>query len=143
MGLQTITIDGNNLYTTYGIKVEKIKGPMDFLKRKGETAYNWADSDGEEQFTDSTDIYYEPRDFHLFCYMEATSAAVFASQLAAFKTMLQAAGTRTLVLPYPTATSYTVYFKDGAAVDMLTCWNADKHVGRFILKLREPSPTTP
>ena len=41
-------LDGLNLATTYGVYVEKTKGPLDFLKRKGKTAHSWLDSHGEE-----------------------------------------------------------------------------------------------
>ena len=133
-------LDTKDLAAEYGIYVQKTKGALDFLKRKGETAYSWPDEDGEEYFTDATDIFFEPRDIILFCFIKATSKANFLSKLNAFKAVLKGAGTHTLKLPFLTS-NLNVYFVAGGALNMLTNWNGSIMVGKFILKLREPNPT--
>jgi len=133
-------IDDDDLVTTYGVYVQKTKGALDFLKRKGETAHNWLDSHGEEAYTDADDIYFEPRDIILYCYMKADTKADFLSKLNAFKIVLEGEGTHTLKLPF-LSSNLNVYFKAGGALNMLTSWNGPKLVGKFILKLREPVPT--
>ena len=69
-------LDGLDLEDTYGIHVIKVRGIHDFLKRKGETAHNWLDDDGEESYTDSSDIHFEPRDITLTCYIRNASRSV-------------------------------------------------------------------
>ena len=132
-------LDSVDIAATYGVYVQKTKGSMDFLKRKGETAHNWPDEDGEEYFTDAGDIFFEPRDIILFCFIKATSKANFHSQLNAFKAVLKSSGTHTLKLPF-LSSNLNVYFVAGGALNMLTGWNGSMMVGKFILKLREPNP---
>ena len=133
-------LDSLDMATTYGVYVQKTKGALDFLKRKGKTAHSWLDSNGEEHFTDADDIYFEPRDIILYCYMKANSKATFLSQLNAFKIVLEGSGLHTLKLPF-LSSNLNVYFKAGGALNMLTNWNSSTLVGKFILKLREPEPT--
>lgn len=137
-----ITISSSHdLAATYGIYVQKVKGALDFLKRKGETAHNWLDSTGEEYFTDIGDIYFGPRDIILFCYIKADTKDNFLIKLNLFKAVLEGPGLRTLKLPF-LDDALDVYFKDGGALNMLTGWNSSLLVGKFILKLREPVPST-
>jgi len=133
-------LDTLDMASTYNIYVQKTTGALDFLKRKGKTAYSWLDEDGEESFTDAGDIYFEPRDIILYCYMKATSKANFLSQLNAFKAVLKSSGLHTLKLPF-LSSNLNVYFVAGGALDMLTKWDSSMLVGKFILKLREPNPT--
>ena len=137
----SVTIStSHDLAATYRVYVQKVKGALDFLKRKGETSQNWLDSHGEEAYTDADDIYFDTRDIILFCYIKADTKADFLIKLNLFKAVLEGPGLRTLKLPFLTDT-LDVYFKDGGALDMLTGWNGSKMVGKFILKLREPVPT--
>ena len=133
-------LDSVDIAATYGVFIQKTKGSMDFLKRKGKTSYSWPDEDGEEYFTDAGDIFFEPRDIILFCFIKATSKANFFSQLNAFKAVLKSSGTHTLKLPF-LSSNLNVYFVAGGALNMLTGWNGSMMVGKFILKLREPNPT--
>ena len=133
-------LDTLDMAATYGIYVQKTKGALDFLKRKGKTAHSWLDSNGEEHFTGADDIYFEPRDIILYCYIKATSKANFLSQLNAFKIILEGSGLHTLKLPF-LSSNLNIYFKAGGSLNMLTGWNSSTLVGKFILKLREPSPT--
>jgi len=133
-------LDTNDMASTYGIYVQKTKGALDFLKRKGKTAHSWLDSNGEEHFTGVDDIYFEPRDIILYCYIKASSKANFLSQLNSFKAVLKGSGLHTLKLPFLEDT-LDVYFKDGGTLEMLTNWNGSILVGKFILKLREPNPS--
>ena len=133
-------LDSLDMATTYGVYVQKTKGALDFLKRKGKTAQSWLDTNGEEHFTNADDIYFEPRDIILYCYIKANSKADFLTNLNAFKIILEGSGLHTLKLPFLTS-NLNVYFKAGGVLDMLTKWNGSLLVGKFILKLREPSPT--
>lgn len=133
-------LDTLDIATTYGVYVQKVSGALDFLKRKGETAHNWLDSHGEEAYTDAGDIYFEPRDIILFCYIKADTKDDFLAKLNLFKAILEGFGLHTLKLPFLTYT-LDVYFKDGGTLNMLTGWNSSKLVGKFILKLREPIPS--
>jgi len=132
-------LDSLDLATTYGIYVQKTKGALDFLKRKGETSHSWLDENGEEAFTDADDIFFRPRDILLFCYIKADTKANFLTHLNSFKTVLEGSGLHTLTLPL-LSTGLRVYFKDGGALNMLTSYNSSLLVGKFILKLREPVP---
>ncbi len=209
-------IDGNNLFSSYGIRIEKVRGYLDLPRRKKPTAQSWIDEDGEEEFTDITDIFFEPRDIILFCHIQSTTNLDFLTKLKAFKTILKAPGLHTLGLPgmilstgetasgggvntlidsgigwtvnsyagfelyiiggtgsdqnetitsnttdtitvdinwiiQPDATStyeirqkdISFYFKDGLIFDMLSKWNSNELIGRFILPLREPDPIIP
>ena len=133
-------LDSVDIAATYGVYVQKTKGALDFLKRKGKTSYSWPDEDGEEYFTDAGDIFFEPRDIILYCYIKATSKVNFHTQLNAFKAVLKSSGTHTLKLPF-LSSNLNVYFVAGGALNMLTGWNGSMMVGKFILKLREPCPT--
>ena len=133
-------LDTLDMASEYGVYVQKTRGALDFLKRKGKTAHSWLDDNGEEAFTGSDDINYEPRDIILTCYLKADTKADFLSKLNAFKLVLEAAGTHTLKLPF-LSSNLTVYFKDGGSLNMLTGWNDSRLVGKFILKLREPIPS--
>ena len=135
-------IDGNDLASTYGVFVQKTSGALDFLKRKGVTAHNWPDEDGEEAFTDSGDIVFEPRDIVLSCFIKADSKTNFLSNLNSFKAKLAGSGLHSLTLPCLPISSPTisVYYKEGGALELLTNWNSSMLVGKFMLKLREPVP---
>ena len=134
-------IDGNDLYTTYGVKVLQARGHLDAPKRKGITEQSFPDSDGVDAFTDSDDIYWEARDIYLDCVLETTSGSNFNTKLTALKTVLEGSGLRSLNLPFPTPTTYSVYMKDGFKMNISTKWRDSKIYGRFTLKLREPYPT--
>lgn len=111
-GASVIISSSHDLATTYGVYVQKVKGALDFLKRKGEIAHNWLDSLGEEAFTDIGDINFEPRDIILFCYIKADMKADFLIKLNLFKAVLEGPGLRTLKLPF-LDDALDVYFKDG------------------------------
>lgn len=132
-------LDGLDLKDTYGIRVIRSTGPLDFLKRKGPTGHNWLDEDGEEEFVLAADIVYEPRDIVLQCAMKAASQAAFVAARQALGVVLETAGLHTLEFPY-TATVYSVYYYEASILRMLTKWNSDAHVGEFYLKFREPVP---
>lgn len=139
-GASIIISSSHDLAATYGVYVQKVKGALDFLKRKGEIAHNWLDSNGEEAFIGADDIHFGTRDIILFCYIKADTKADFLTKLNLFKAILEGPGLRTLKLPFLDDT-LDVYFKDGGALSMLTGWNSSLLVGKFILKLREPNPS--
>ena len=139
-------LDSVDLKDTYGITVIKVSGIHDFLKRKGETGHNWLDEDGEEEYIASSDIYFEPRDITLECILVGTSRNDFVVKIRQFKYALESPGLHTFKTPY-FSSSYSVYFKDGGKVDILTAWNSHitagksrKHIAKFTITLREPNP---
>lgn len=132
-------LDGFDLIDTYGIHVMEVNGIHDFLKRKGETAHNWLDDDGEEEYTDSSDIYFEPRDITLICYIKNASRSTLLTNLAAFKHKLEKPGLHTFEVPYD-ATVFNIYHRDGGKFKMETKWTANEYIGKFTIRLREPEP---
>ncbi len=133
-------IDGNNLYTAYGINIERTRGLYDMLERKGTTEYEWDDKDGSQPFTDADDIRFKARDITLVCYMQASTKATFLQYKDNFENMLNSTGLHTFKHTSLDDVHY-VYFRDGAPV-IPPKWNANKLVGRFTIKLREPEPVT-
>jgi len=133
-------IDGNDLYSTYGVKVLDAHGHLDEPKRKGETEQSFPDANGVDAFTDSDDIFFEARDIWLTCVLIATTSTLFNTQLTAFKTLLEGSGLRALNLPYPVATTYNVYMKDGFKINMASKFIGNDIKARFTLKLRETDP---
>jgi hypothetical protein len=136
------TIDGNDFWSTYNVKVTSVTGIHDLLARKGETEQSWPDSDGVEAFTDADDIYFEPRDITLQCLMVCANRNTFYQKFNALKLVLQASGTHTLNVPYNDI-DYTVYCRDGARVEIATKWAsgvAHQVVARFALTFRETAP---
>jgi len=136
------TLNGTNITTQWGVKVERCSGHLDMPKRKGETEYSWLDENGVEHYTEAADIRWDARDITLHCFIQATSKANFLTQLNSFKAELIQAGLQTLYIP-TTGTTHSVYFREGFKLEMTSCWNGTYYIGRFILVLREPSPTVP
>ncbi len=133
-------IDGNDLLGIYGIVVKKITGLHSLLARKGDISQSWPDSDGEEGFTNVTDIWFEGRDVIMFCYIKQTTYALFKTKFEAFRAVLEAVGTRTLVVPY-TASTWTLMYIKGSDVDILTPKMRTNYiVGEFFVQFRELTP---
>ncbi len=133
-------IDGNDLKSVYGIRIEKTRGVYDMLTRKDITEYVWDDKDGSQPFTDADDIRFKARDITLKCFMVADSKATFLQYKDNFENMLSSTGLHTFKHTSLDDIHY-VYFRDGAMV-IPPKWNANKLVGRFTVKLREPYPVT-
>ena len=135
-------LDGLDILDTYNIRVMKVDGLYDFLERKGKTAHNWEDEDGEEEYVDSNDIYFLPRDITIKCYIRVSSRNDLLTSLDAFKLVLQSAGLHTFKVPYMSI-NYNIYFKDGGKVDIQSKWaenQAHVVIGVFTIRLREPNP---
>ncbi len=133
-------LDGNNLFTTYGVKVLQSIGNLDFLKRKGKTSENWLDEDGEEEYVLANDIYYQPRDINLTCMIRAANKTTMLTNLSALKAVLESAGLHTLFLG-TTGVTHSIYFKDGGKIRPITKWDGSTIMAAsFVLKLREPDP---
>ena len=134
------TIDGHDILGTYGITVKKITGLHSLLARKGDISQSWPDSDGETGFTDSTDIYFEGRDIMMLCYIQQSTYTLFKSNIDAFRAVLEAAGTRTLVIPYAAGTRTLMYVK-GSDIDIITPKSRTSViVGEFWVQFRELTP---
>lgn len=149
--LSGYTIDGYDLYGTWKINVRKITGLYSFLARKGETFHSWLDSDGVEAYTLSTDIYFEARDnIFMFCWLWTSSFdlahpyGAFGGFLESFRSVLEAAGTRSLIVPYSDKI-FTLMYVKGSDVEMQTPPNAmgntDAYIGDFWIQFKEPTPT--
>ena len=139
-------LDSVDMKTTYGVQVQKVSGILDILKRKGPTAHNWIDEDGEDPYTDADDINFEPRNIIVECYLVGTTRTDFFTKLGALKTVLESSGAHTFKTPYY-STTYNVYCRDGAAVNMITPTQSRiatgasrKYIAQFTIILREYSP---
>ena len=132
-------LDGSNMKTKYGITVLRSVGSLDQTKRKGKTGHNWLDEDGEEEYTDTNDIYYEPRDISLDILIQASTRLAFLTNLDSFKSTLQSPGLHTLYIG-ATCVTHSVYMKDGFKLKPATKWSSQLTVATFRLKLREPDP---
>ncbi len=131
-------LDGVDLYSEYGVRVTRVRGAYDTLKRKGDTEYSWPDSDGVEAFTDESDIYFEPRTIKLVCTMITNGKTDFATKFDYLRYVLEAAGTHTLKLPYETGTR-TVVYNGGDTVE-IPRWAGSKLIATFTLTLTEKTP---
>ena len=58
-----ITINGNNIYTSYGLIFQELTGMLDMPKRKGLISRDWGTS--IEPFLDAADIEFEGRNLEL------------------------------------------------------------------------------
>ncbi len=133
-------IDGIDFNTEYGIRIERTSGLLDLPKRKGDTAQDWPDSDGEDPFVDPTDIYSDARDIMLHCYVRADSEVDLLDKLNKLRQKLNQEGLHSLGTPhYPEPLQ--VYCKHGFSFVRLTKLNRNgKVIGKILLKLREPVP---
>jgi len=133
-------LDGLDIYGTYKITIRKITGLFAFLNRKGETMQSWPDTDGDEAFTDSTDIYFEGRDIIMYGVIRADNRNELFQNLDAFKLALQANGERTLEVPYIDIV-YNLMYVGGSKLDIKTPWmKTSEWIGEFWVKFREPTP---
>jgi len=134
-------IDSNDMYGTWKITVKRIAGLKQFLDRKGDVSQSWPDSDGEESFTNASDIYFKGRDIIMFLIMRADTMTAFNTQLTAFKAVLEGSGLRTFGVPHE-ATTYSLMYLGGSDITWRTPkQNSNLLVGEFWIKFREPSPT--
>ncbi len=135
-------INGNDLYGTYKINVRKITGLEGFLARKGELSQSWPDSDGEDGFTSSDDIWFDGRDIIMFCVLQTSSyEAEFLSFLNQFKRLMEASGLKTLTVPYKTDTHSLMYVR-GSSITMKTPkTKSHSYIGEFWVQFRETTPT--
>jgi hypothetical protein len=134
-------IDGYDTYGTWKIHVAKITGLHQFLTRKGEISQSWPDSDGEEAFTNSSDIYFDGNDVIMHCYLRTSSMdPAFLGFLSSFRTRLEMAGMRTLTVPY-TTTTYSLMYVKGSDIEWLTPKrNSSQCIGRFWIQFRQTTP---
>lgn len=66
-----ITINGNNIYSSYNLIFQSLTGMLDMPKRKGLISRDWGTS--IEPFVDLADIEFEGRNFEMKCYGEIPS----------------------------------------------------------------------
>ena len=134
-------LDGLNISSTYGVKVQQSSGNLDMLARKGKTAQDWLDEDGEDEYVLTSDIWFKPRDIRLNCRIIGNTTALMITQLDALKAVLESPGLHTLYIAN-TGVTHSVYFKAGAKVRNLVKWGVTgKMMASFVLNLREPDPS--
>ena len=137
----TYRLDGLNLSSTYGVKVQQSAGNLDMLERKGTTAQDWLDEDGEDEYVLTNDIWFKPRDIRLNCRIIGNTTTLMLSQLNALKAVLESPGLHTLYIGN-TGVTHSIYFKAGAKVRNLVKWGVTgKFMASFMLNLREPDPS--
>jgi len=133
-------IDNYDLYGIWKITVKKITGIDSFLNRKGDISQSWPDSDGEEAFTDVTDIYFEGRDVIMFCFIRGATFISVQQQIALFRHRLEMSGKRTLTVPYTTQT-YSLMYVKGSDIEFITPKRkSSEYVGEFWVQFRETTP---
>jgi len=134
-------IDGYDTYGTWKIHVKRITGLYQFLARKDDISQSWPDSDGDEAFTDSTDIYFKANDIIMFCYLKtSTIDPAFTGFLKLFKRRLELPGLRTLTVPW-TATTFSLMYVKGSDIEMRTPMrNSNLYIGEFWVQFRQPTP---
>jgi len=138
--MSTYRLDGLNLSSTYGVKIDRSAGNIDMLRRKGQTSQDWLDEDGEDEYVLAGDIWFKPRDITLNCRLIGDTPTLMLAQLNALKAVLESSGLHTLYIGN-TGTTHSVYFKDGARVRNVTKLGVSgKMMASFTLTLREPDP---
>ena len=133
-------IDGYDILGTWNINVKSVTGLHSFLNRKGEISQSWPDSDGEEPFTLSNDIYFEGRDIFLYCYIKDTAFAYINAKLILFKHLMESPGMHILQVPYLNA-YYNLMYVKGSDLTMLTSKRHTNYVvAEFWVQFRETTP---
>ena len=134
-------IDGYDTYGTWKIKVEKVTGLYQLLKRKGDVSQSWLDADGEEGFTNSTDIYFQGADVFMHCIlMTSTFDSEFTGFMESFRARLEMAGMRTLTVPYDSRT-FSLMYVGGSDIEMMTpLRKSNYYIGRFFVQFRQTTP---
>lgn len=130
-------IDGVNL-NTYGVYVSGSDGLLSRPKVKTPLSQSWQDYHGE--VVDLSRKYYESRKITLKCFLKATSNEDFINKTNTFLALLDAPGTRRLMVSVDSAKPlvFEVYVLD--PVDPDKKWHSGKMVGTFTLNLIEHSP---
>ena len=130
-------IDGNDIYSTYGVVIEKSEGALGVLQMKDRKVHVWPDEHGESVDLDS--IYFEGRDITLRCYIEGTSAANYVTRIKNFFNALSAPKFRYLKFANINK-GYLVYLRNGSDVIRLTNFTNVPVIGKFTLQFRVPNP---
>jgi len=133
---------GIDLETTYGLRIENVKGPFDFPQRLSPTEYSWYDENGVQPFTDEDELLYLPRDIILKVWLKATTESDFYTKRNSLVNQLLSVNEKDLILQHGYNT-YRCYFRDGSPLKRLTRWNGNKNVGSFLLNFHEPNPIYP
>ena len=133
-------IGPSDLYAGWKIKVKSITGLDAFLNRKGQVSQSWPDADGEEPFSDTSDIYFDGQDVIMFCYMVAATFTESRTLLSDFRNVLETPGMLTLTVPY-TTTTYSLLYVGGSTIDYKTPKQTSKAcVCEFWIKFRQTTP---
>lgn len=134
-------ISGSDMLATYNIRVKKIDGLYPLLNRKGDLGQSWPDSDGEEPYTDTSDIYFEGHDVIMFAYIKRTTLSALLTNWSSFKAVLESSGMKVIKTPYA-ATLHSLMYIGGSDLDIITPrTKSNYYVGEFWVKFRKTTPT--
>lgn len=132
-----IIIDGNDVYTAYGVLVEKTSGMLDGLKMKDPVVNKWSDEHGSEVYLD--EVYYEPRDISINCAIVGNSATNLVSKINTFFNAMRASGFRYIRSQHINK-GYLVYLDQSSPMTRLSKFNGNPSIGRLTLYFKEPYP---
>jgi hypothetical protein len=130
-------IDGVDIYTTYGVVLEKSEGTLAPLQLKDPVTHSWPDEHGDDVYLDK--VYLQPREITLKCAIVATSASGYVTALKNFFNALVAPKYRYLKLANINK-GYLVYLKEATDVTRITRMTGNPVIGRFTIRLYEPHP---
>ncbi|HUV00431.1 MAG TPA: hypothetical protein VMW32_05680 [Bacteroidales bacterium] len=130
-------IDNINTLAEFGVGLEKVSGDIDFPGRKEVYQHDWADDHGEDVILD--DVYLEPREIKLNCFIVCNSRQEFFDKLEGFRNFFCSPGLRRIELPLD-GKIHLVYYMREVVFSRLTHYGGEKVAGRFLLYAREPHP---
>lgn len=136
-------INGEDLYTEYGVTVLKSEGEIDIPKPKERQKVSWPDDHGEDVYTDET--FYGPREITLECMIRFKSGTLGQSRigairaLRAFQDTITTSGLKMLISFKSDALPHMVYVEDFGKVVSYHSGN-DTVTLLFKVKLIEPIP---
>lgn len=131
-------INNINIKDAYGVCVSDSNGIVDMPKLKDTAKVSWDNYHGVS--IDLQNIYYQPREITLSCFIKASGKQDFVEKANSFVSLFTSKGTKRLVIEItPTKPLiYEVYCPDG--ISFKKKWDKSLMVGIFSLKLVEPEP---
>jgi hypothetical protein len=130
-------IDGNDLYSTYGLIVENTSGISDIPKAKTVLSKSWEDESGTDYDVSARKVF-EQKDIVLDCVINGATIKIIKDNLKAFIKMITAPGYR-LLNSVPYGEIIPVLFSEAGTMARLTTIGSDTYL-RFSLKFTAPFP---
>lgn len=135
------SLDGNDLYTTFGFAVEDVGGIHSLPPLKTPTSHDWSEEDGVQAFDDADNIKLKPRDITLKGNIVAGDITDLEEKINNLNSLLLLPGERSLVTPH-SSIPILVRFINGftfAVRDGKTHLSETK--AGLIIKLRQSIPS--